>query len=154
MFTARDFFIDDKGGLIVTLLNVYNIVNTKSSNFDEGELQRWLAESVWFPTNFLPSGYVNWTAIDSNSAKVSFHYKTTAFDFIVRFNAIGEITQIESKRFMTATKKEKWICKMANYQERNGVKIPISDQAIWKLDDVEYCYAKFELQKIEYDIPE
>ncbi len=152
MFTARDFFIADKGGLIATLLSVYNVVDAKGSNFDEGELQRWLAESVWFPTNFLPSQYVSWSAIDANSAKLAFHYKAVAFDFIVRFNAIGEITEIQGERFMTADKKEKWVCKMENYQERNGVKIPISDQAIWRLEDGDHCYAKFEVQKIEYNI--
>ena len=154
MFTARDYFIDNKGGLIATLLNVYNVVDAKGSNFDEGELQRWMAESVWFPTNFLPSEYLNWTAIDANSAKLSFHYNTTAFDFIVRFNAIGEITEIEGERFMTANKKEKWVCKMANYQERNGVKIPISDQAIWRLKEGDQVYAKFEVLKVEYNILE
>lgn len=154
MFTARDFFIDDKGGLIATLLNVYNIVDGKGSNFNEGELQRWMAESVWFPTNLLPSEYVTWTAIDDNSAKLLFQYKTTKFDFIVRFNPIGEIIEIEGYRFMTPERKEKWICKMGNYQERNGVKIPIFDQALWRLKDGDHCYAKFEVLKIEYNIPE
>ena len=154
MFTARDFFIDDKGGLMVTLLNTYTIVDAKGTNFDEGELQRWMAESLWFPTNFLPSEYVNWVAIDANTAKLLFHYKTISFDFIVRFNAIGEIVEIEGERFMTAEKKEKWICKAANYQELNGVKIPIYDQAIWRLKDGDQVYAKFEIQKIEYNIPE
>ena len=154
MFTARDYFIDDKGGLIATLLNVYNVVDAKGSNFDEGELQRWMAESVWFPTNFLPSEYLKWTAIDANSAKLSFHYNTTAFDFIVRFNRIGEIVEIEGERFMTPEKKEKWVCKMANYQERNGVKIPISDQAIWRLIEGDQVYAKFEVLTVDYTIPE
>ena len=153
MFTARDFYIDDKGGLVATLLHVYTIVNAKGANYDEGELQRWLAESVWFPTNLLPSEYVHWSSIDAESAKLSFHYKTVSFDFIVRYNAIGEITEIEGERFMTADKKEKWLCKMANYKEVFDMKIPFSDQALWKLDDIEYYYAKFEIQKIEYDIP-
>ena len=154
MFTARDFFIEDKGGLIATILNVYNIVDAKGSNFDEGELQRWLAESVWFPTNLLPSEYVNWSAIDANSAKLSFKYKSVSFEFVVTFNAIGEIISMESHRFMTAEKKEKWLCKMANYREVNNVKIPFSDQAIWRLKDGNQVYAKFELQKIEYNILE
>ena len=154
MFTARDFYIDDKGGLIATLLDLYNVVNAKGSSFDEGELQRYVAESVWLPTNLLPSEYIRWTAIDDNSAKLLFEYKTIAFDFIVRFNAIGEIIEIEGNRFMTANKKEKWVCKMGNYQERNGVKIPISDQAIWRLKDGDHVYAKFEVQKIEFNIAE
>jgi hypothetical protein len=152
MFTARDFFIGDKGGLIVTLLNVYNVVSAKGSPYDEGELQRWLAESVWFPTNLLPSDKVSWTAINTDSSKLSFNYRTVSFDFIVTFNAIGEITTVEGHRFMTEKTKEKWTCKMANYREVNAIKIPFSNQALWKLNGVEYCYAKFEIQKIEYDI--
>jgi hypothetical protein len=34
------------------------------------------------------------------------------------------------------------------------VKIPISDQAIWRLNDGDQVYAKFEVQKIEYNIYE
>lgn len=151
MFTARDFFIANKGGLIATLFCVYNVVDAKGSNFDEGELQRWMAESVWFPTNFLPSEYISWSVIDANSAKLSFHYKAVAFDFIVRFNAIGGITEIEGERFMTLDKKEKWVCKMANYKKVNNVKIPFSDQAIWRLDDGDHCYAKFEVQTVIYN---
>ena len=55
---------------------------------------------------------------------------------------------------MTAERKEKWVCKMANYKEVNGVKIPFSDQAIWRLKDGDHCYAKFEVLKMEYNIPE
>lgn len=154
MFTARDFYINDKGGLIATLLNVYTIVNAKGSKYDEGELQRWISESVWFPTNLLPSEYVSWSPIDENAATLSFTYNSVAFDFLVRFNPKGEITTMESHRFMTGEKKEKWLCKMANYKEVNNVKIPFSDQALWKIDEVEYCYAKFELQKIDYNVDE
>ena len=111
-----------------------------------------MAESVWFPTNLLPSEYVSWSAIDKNSARLSFKYQTTAFDFIVRFSTVGEIVEMEGKRFMTDNQKEKWVCKMSNYQERHGVKIPISDQAIWRLKDGDQVYAKFELQKIDYNV--
>ena len=34
---------------------------------------------------------------------------------------------------------------MANYKEQNGGKIPFSDQAIWRLKDVDQVYAKFEI---------
>lgn len=154
LFTARDFYIDGKGGLIATIGNVYNIVNAKGSQYDEGELQRWLAESVWFPTNLLPSDNVQWSAIDELTAKLLFHYKSVKFEFIVNFNADAEIVQIEGLRHMTETKIEKWICKMTNYKTVNQVKIPFAAQAIWKIDDIEYCYAKFEVQTIAFNIVE
>ena len=54
LFVARDMYIADKGRLIATLFSLYNVVDAKGENYNEGELQRWLAESVWFPTNLLP----------------------------------------------------------------------------------------------------
>ena len=47
-------------------------------------------------------------------------------------------------------KKEKWLCKTANYQELSGLKIPISDQPIWLLEDGDQLYNKFEVLKIKY----
>ncbi|MEZ0130468.1 DUF6544 family protein [Flavobacterium sp. LBUM151] len=81
-FTARDSFIADNGNLKVSLFNIFTVVDGKGSEINEGELQRWLAESVWFPANLLPSENITWIAIDENSAKLSFRYKEISFDFI------------------------------------------------------------------------
>lgn len=151
MFTAIDSYIADKGSLKVFLLDIFKIVDSKGSTLDEGELQRWMAESVWFPTNLLPSENVKWTKIDENSAKLSFCYKEISFHFIVTFNAVGEITTIQTQRYMTDEKRETWICKMSNYKEISGIRIPFSAEVIWRLSSGDYSYAKFKVQKIEYN---
>ena len=151
MFTARDSYIADFGNLKVSLFNLFTVVNAKGNEINEGELQRWLAESIWFPTNLLPSENVTWAAINENAAKLSFRYKAIAFDFNVTFNALGEITAMETYRFMTDKKRQKWLCKMANYKEVNNVKVPFSAEAIWKLQTGDFTYAKFEVQGIKYN---
>jgi hypothetical protein len=151
LFTARDSFIADKGNLKVSLFNIFTVVDGKSREINEGEMQRWLAESVWFPTNLLPSENITWIAIDENSAKLSFRYKEISFDFIVRFNIVDEIVSMETLRFMTDKKREPWLCKMEDYKEINGVKIPVSAEAIWKLKTGDFSYAKFKVTEIEYN---
>jgi hypothetical protein len=151
IFTARDSFIAGKGNLKVSLFNVFTVVDAGGSEINEGELQRWLAESVWFPTNLLPSKNITWRAIDENSAKLSFRYKEISFDFIVVFNAMGEIVTMETLRFMTDKKREPWLCKVTNYKEINKIKIPVSAEAIWKLKEGDYSYAKFEVIEIKYN---
>jgi hypothetical protein len=153
MFTARDVYVADKGRLIVTLFSLYNIVNGSGENFNEGELQRWLAESVWFPTNLLPNERNQWSPIDANSAKLSFKYRSVSFSYIVTFNEIGEILQMETKRFMGEEKREAWLCKMACYKKINDVIIPMKAEVIWKLEKGEVSYAKFNVKKIEFDLP-
>lgn len=151
MFTAIDSYIANKGSLKVFLLDIFKIVDSKGSTLDEGELQRWMAESVWFPTNLLPSEKVKWTSIDTDSAKVSFSYKEISFHFLVAFNTIGEITSMQTQRYMTDKKRETWLCKMSNYKETNGIRIPFSAEVIWRLPAGDYSYAKFEVQKIKYN---
>jgi hypothetical protein len=68
LFVARDIFIGDAGGLTVTILSLVNVVDAKGEQYNQGELLRWLSESVWFPTNLLPSENLMWAAIDNSSA--------------------------------------------------------------------------------------
>jgi len=151
MFTAIDSYVNDQGSLKVFLLNLLKVVDSKGSTMDEGELQRWMAESVWFPTNLLPSEMVKWTAVDAHSAKLSFQYKEISFHFMVNFNAIGEITSMQTERYMTDKKRETWLCNMSNYKDNNGLKIPFSAEVLWRLSSGDFTYAKFEVQKIEYN---
>ena len=154
MFTARDMYIADSGRLVVSLFSLFNIVNVQGEQYNQGELLRWLAESVWFPTNFLPSENLHWTAIDSQSVKLTFDYKGLSLFFIVRFNNIGAITEMESKRYMDEKHLETWICLMADYQERTGMMIPIKAEVLWRLEKGDFSYGKFNVQTIEYEKPE
>lgn len=150
-FTARDMLLAGKGRLIVTLLGLYNIVDGKGDAFNEAELQRWISESVWFPTNLLPSYALSWVAIDDNSATLVYNYHQIKTSFWVHFNTQGQITQMETQRFMDSDKKKTWICKMMQYKSMNGIMVPTVARAIWKLASGDFCYAKFSVKSISYD---
>lgn len=151
MFVARDMYISDKGQLIVSLFSLYKIVDAHGEKYDEGELQRWIAESVWFPTNLLPSNRLKWVGINTHSARLNFNYKDISTSFVVYFNDADEIKEMESFRYMGEEKREKWLCTMSNYKELNGVVVPTYAEAIWRLEKGDNVYAKFNVQKMEYD---
>ncbi len=154
MFTARDMYIADKGRLVVSLFSLVNIVDAKGEKYNQGELLRWLGESVWFPTNLLPSERLQWTPIDSLSAKLTFKHNGLSVFYIVTFNETGEITQVETKRYMGGGSLETWIGKFTDYKEMNGIIIPTTVEGIWKLKNGDYSYAKFNVKNIEYNKPE
>lgn len=154
MFTARDMFIEGKGRLVISLFSLYDIVDGKGEKFDQGELLRWLGESVWFPTNFLPSEKLSWTPIDLHTAKVTFNYNNLTVSYIVGFNEAGEITQLETKRYIGKESLETWVGKTSDYKELNGIKVPTTIEGIWKLKKGDYSYAKFTVTKLEYNKPE
>jgi hypothetical protein len=154
LFVARDMFIGDAGRLTVTILSLINVVDAKGEQYNQGELLRWLSESVWFPTNLLPSENLMWTAIDNSSAKLTFSYNGLSLFYIVTFNDKGEIVQMETKRYMDEKRLETWIIKPDKYEEINGILIPTKAEVFWRLKERNFSYARFRVQKIEYEKPE
>jgi len=153
LFTARDMYISDKGRLTVALFGLIKIVDGKGASYNQGELLRWLGESVLYPTNLLPSQQLQWSAIDALTAKFTFSHKVLKLYYTVRFNEAGEITEMETERYMDKDHVEFWIIKMANYREMNDVRVPTDFEVIWRLKQGDLSYAKFHMQKVEYDIP-
>ena len=154
MFVARDMYIADKGRLVVSLFSMFNILSAKGDQYDQGELLRWLGESVMYPTNFLPSDRLGWLPIDSNTAKLTFNYKGLSLYFKITINEIGEITEMETKRYMDEKKLETWVIKLSSYQEWNHVFIPIAFEVIWRLEQGDFSYAKFKITEVEYGMAE
>ena len=153
MFTARDMYISDKGRLVVLLFGLVRIADGKGKAYDQGELLRWLGESVLYPTNLLPGPNLHWFAIDIHTAKFTFSYNGLALSYRVTFNDDGEIIEMETERYMDKDHLETWIIKMANYREMNNIKIPTSVEVIWRLKQGDLSYAKFHMDKVEYDLP-
>ncbi|MFD1256642.1 DUF6544 family protein [Mucilaginibacter terrae] len=153
LFTARDMYLSGKGRLVVSLFSLYKIVNGKGKSFNQGELLRWLAESVWFPTNLLPSENLHWLPIDEQTAKLLFTYKGMSLTYIVSFEG-GEITQVQTTRYINAEKLETWIGKFSAYQKMNDIIVPTKIEAVWRLAKGDFSYAKFHVLQIDYDVPE
>jgi hypothetical protein len=151
MFTARDMYIGDKGRLVVSLFSLLKVADGKSEQYNQGELLRWLGESVLYPTNLLPGERLQWRPIDSQSAKLTFDYNGLSLFFVMSFNEVGEIIRMETKRYMDDTIMATWIIKIADYKVLNGVKIPTYFDVMWRLEKGDFSYAKFNIKKVEYD---
>lgn len=151
-FTAVDMFIKEKGSLVVTILSLVRIVDGSGWQYDQGELLRWLGESVWFATNLLPSQKLRWEPVDELTATLVFTHLGLVLKYLVTFDSAGHLTQLECKRYMDKTHLETWIGRMSNYQERNDVLIPLTVEASWKLPAEEFSYAKFTVDKIDFNI--
>ena len=70
---AKDEFIDGKGNLVVKALGLIKVADASGYEVDHGEIMRFLAECVWFPSAFLNDN-IRWEAIDNSSAKATITY--------------------------------------------------------------------------------
>lgn len=151
LFVARDMYISDKGRLVVSLLSLFKVVNAQGEQYDQGELLRWLGESVLYPTNFLPGESLQWLPIDTHHAKLTYQYQGLSLFFNITFNVLGEITEMETERYMDEQHMETWVIKASDYKEFNNVLIPTVFDVIWRLEKGDFSYAKFIITEVEYN---
>ena len=152
MFRATDYYIGNEGRLKVKLLSFLTIVNEEGAEIDQGELLRWLGESLWFPTNLLQDDCKKWHPVDDSTAKLTFEHEKHSLYYIVHFNENDEIYKMETERYKDG-ELEKWTGYLSDYFRHDGVLIPGTIEAVWNLEEGDYQYARFHIKEIEYGIP-
>jgi hypothetical protein len=150
-FVVRDEYVAGRGSLTVRLLGAVPIVRGAGPHYDLGELQRWLSESLWLPTNLLPSERVAWTALNDQSARLTLTLAGLTVTFDVRFNDRDEIEECETQRYFGDAQLLPWVGRFRCYQVRHGVLIPTEAEASWVVDGQRRPYARFVVQEFDYD---
>ncbi len=68
-----------------------------TSELAQGELLRFLAEAVWYPTALLPSQGVRWQAVTDNSARASLQDANTSVSLLFHFAENGLIESVRAE---------------------------------------------------------
>ncbi|MBL7872461.1 MAG: hypothetical protein JNM78_12665 [Cyclobacteriaceae bacterium] len=152
-FQGRDKFDDGKGEMLIKMNSLFTIVNEHGEKLDEGTLQRYLGEMVWFPSLAL-SPYITWEQIDENEAKATMTYTGTSGSGTFYFNSNGDVTKFSALRYKgneTNAKKYNWEMNILDYKTFKGIKVPAKMTSTWKLDDKDWTWLKMEVTDIKYN---
>jgi hypothetical protein len=152
-FQGRDKYDEGKGEMLIKLNSLFNVVNERGEKLDEGTLQRYLGEMVWFPSLAL-SPYITWEQIDENTAKATMTYKGTSGSGTFYFNSNGVVTKFSALRFNgndTHAKRQNWEMNILDYKTFEGIKVPAKMTSTWKLDEEDWTWLKLEVTEIKYN---
>ena len=107
----------------------------------QGELMRYLAEAVSYPTALLPSQGVRWDGIDGTSARATLTDGATAVSLVFTFGSDGMIaTAWASSRPRSADQSAPWLlCRYSDYVERAGMRVPGEGEVEWQLPGSARC---------------
>lgn len=150
---GRDKFVNGKGEMLIKMLSLINVVNEKGEKLDEGALQRYLGEMVWFPSLAL-SPYVTWEAINDETAKATMTYNGTTGSGTFYFDTNGDVTKYSALRYKDNeidSKRYEWVMNISEYKTFEGVKVPAIMTATWKLDQRDWTWLKLEVIDIQYN---
>jgi len=152
-FQGRDKYDDGKGEMLIKMNSLINIVNERGEKLNEGTLQRYLGEMVWFPSLAL-SPYITWEQIDENTATARMTYKGTSGSGTFYFNSNGEVTKFSALRYKgneTDAKRYNWEMNILGYKIFEGIKVPAKMTSTWKLDKKDWTWLKMEVTDIKYN---
>ena len=132
---VRDSYIRQQGGMRASMLGVYTLTDQAGTpELNQGALQRFLGEAVWFPTVLLPSETVTWTARDDLSATVTLTDRVTSVSLVFRIDPDGLVTAISGDRYKESNGSytlQPWQIHCAEYTEREGMTIPLWCEVAW-----------------------
>lgn len=153
-FTGRDKFSDGKGSMLIKILSLINIVNSNDNEkINQGTLQRYLGEIVWFPTAAV-SPFIKWEEVDSITAKATMSYKETTGSALFYFNEDGDFVKFSAMRYMGTendSQLKEWTITLNEYKIYDGIKIPVKGEATWKLDNGDFTWYKLEIYDVKYN---
>ncbi len=152
--TATDRFLGGKGDLTVRLLDLIKVSYADGPEVDQGEILRFLAEGVWFPSVFV-NDYIRWEALGERSARATIVQNGLSASADFYFNDQYQVSKIIANRYMEKDgtfKMAVWEIRIKRYTEFNGIRIPQESHVIWKLEEGDFCWYKPEIQDIEYNV--
>ena len=150
---GRDKYVEGKGEMLIKMNSLINVVNEKGTRMDEGTLQRFLGELVWYPSLAL-SPYISWEAIDKTSAKATMTYKGTTGSGTFYFNGEGDFVKFVAMRYKgnkADAKRYPWILTVDDYTVFEGIKVPSKMKATWKLDEGDWTWLKLEVTSLSFN---
>jgi hypothetical protein len=156
---VHDAYVGGRAVLTARLFGLITVMNTPDSKeLAQGELIRFLAEAPWYPTALLPSQTVSWAPIDDSSSRLTLVDGDTSVSLDVRFGANGLIEAVYSEgryRDVDGTQiKTPWEGRFWNYEERDGMLIPLDGEVAWLLPEGRWPYWRGHIDNIAYEVAE
>ena len=140
----------------VKLLGLFNVVNVKGVEMNQAETVTVFNDMCLLAPASMIDKRIEWTSIDSLSAKATFTNGVNKISAILYFNDQGQLINFTSddRYAISDMKRYRFSTPVKEYTQMNGRNIWKYGEAIWHYPDGEFVYGKFTLKSIEYNVEE
>lgn len=155
---VHDTYLLGEGDLQASIIGLFTVAKMHNTpELNQGELLRFLAESVWYPTALLPSQGVVWEAIDQHSSRATLTDGKTTASIVFQFDAEGLITSMRADARCYRVVGDKltfmpWVGNFREYATHNGMRIPLEGEVGWEHPEGVQLYFKGKTTKISYEL--
>ena len=138
----------------VKLLGLFNLVNVKGVEMDTAETVTVFNDMCLMVPATMIDKRIEWTSIDSLSAKATFTNGINKISATIYFNEKGQLINfISDDRYaITDMKRYRFSTPVKEYTHMNDRNIWKYGETIWHYPDGEFVYGKFIVKSIEYNV--
>jgi hypothetical protein len=133
-------------------------IQSGTGDIARGELMRYMMEAAWYPTALLPSQGTKWSAVDEASADATMVDGGISMTMRFTFGAGGLIESVraDARGSMVGGKVVMlpWEGRMSNYQERAGMRVPVTGEAAWLPAGARKPYWRGTITSADYELAE
>jgi hypothetical protein len=145
--TGRDKFVSGRGEMLIRMNGLINLVDAHGPKMDEGTLQRFLGEMVWYPSAALHN-YITWEALDENSARATMQVNGTSGSGVFTFDAQGNFRSYSAMRYKgnaPDAQRYRWVINAHAHTVFDGISIPSKLDAVWELEEGDWQWLQMEI---------
>lgn len=153
---VHDAYVAGEGILHAALFGLVTLADMRGTpEAAQGQLMRFFAEAVWYPTALLPNQGVRWEAVDDTSAKATMKDGKVTLTLLFRFNDTGLIGSVRSEargRVVNGSViPTPWEGRLWGYEIRDGMQVPMEGEVSWLLPEGLKPYWRGRITKLSYE---
>jgi len=153
---VHDAYVAGVGILNPALFGLFSLGQQQGrGDIARAELMRYMMEATWYPTALLPSQGTSWVAVDDVSADATMVDDDIHMTMRYTFDAAGLVTTVTAAaRGALVDGKVRmlpWEGRMSNYQERSGMRVPLTGEAAWLTPDGRKPYWRGTIASVTYE---
>jgi hypothetical protein len=156
-FDGYHHYTDSSAVMQIKVAHLFQVVDAKGEKMNQSENVTLFNDMCVLAPATLIDTNIRWEAVDSLTVKAYFTHNHITASAILYFNEKGELINfVSDDRYLSEDGKEyksyRWSTPVKNYQDFDGRKVATSGEAIWTLPEGEFCYAKFQIEKLRYNL--
>jgi hypothetical protein len=154
---VHDAYVSGEGVLHASLAGVLSLADLRGGDdLARGELMRFLAEAVWYPTALLPSQGVSWIGLDDNAAMATLTDGAVTVSLRFTFTADWLVDTVyaeaRSRTVAGTMVPTPWQGRFWNYVDRSGVRVPVDGEVAWLLPEGPKPYWRGHMTDIAFEV--
>lgn len=149
-----DRYLGGRGNMLIKVMSLLTVADSKGKQIDQGTLLRFLGESVWAP-NALLSPHIKLEQAGPDAVSATMNYEGVEASGTYRFTPEGDFKSFEAKRFYDRKEGatlEDWLvtAEPDGYREFDGIRVAAKMSVTWKLKQGDFTWYKLNIDNIEY----